>query len=85
VRTASESETGSAPAAELHVGDSHPGEAGADRRQLAVQRAADDRQAVEAVRKRIGLLGEGERELPGRVRQRHHVRVLGGGQAEPAG
>ena len=49
-----------------------------------MQRAADDRHAVQALGERAVLLGVPFRPLPGRVRQLHHVRAGGGGQPQSA-
>ena len=63
---------------ELHVRDPHAGaDPGDDRRELAVQPAADDRQPVELLRQRIVLLDARDGGLPGRVGKRHHVRRPG--------
>ena len=70
---------------ELNVDDATPGERGAHRRELAVQRAADDRHPVERLREQVVLLGMPCRELSGRVGELHHVRAGFRGEPEPAG
>ena len=83
-RTVSESETGSAPPGELDVGDAQPAERRADRRELAVQRAADDRQPAQLRVRLARLLDVEPRVLQRRVRQHHHVRALLGRELEAA-
>ena len=62
-------------ALQLDVRDPQPGQRRADRRELAVQRAAHDRHAVERRRRLAGLLPVRQRELRRRVRQLHDVRA----------
>ena len=84
-RSVSESDTGSAPPAELNVGDPSSGERRADRRELAVEAAAHDREPVEPLGRDVSsacLLREARRELPGRVGERHHVGTVLGREAE---
>ena len=75
---------GKRAAAHLDVGDPSPGERGAHRSDLAVQRAEHDRHPVERLRELAVLLTAPESDLPRRVRKRHHVRPFLGPEPEPA-
>ncbi len=69
----------------LHVRDPHPGsDPRAHRHELAVQRAADDRQPGQRLGERIVLLRVAHGRLQRRVRQLHHVGARLGRQLEPA-
>ena len=73
---ASESETGSAPPGELEVRDPDAlADPGADRRELAVERAADDRHPVERLRELRRPPRRDAPRLQRRVRELHHVRA----------
>ena len=71
-------------ARELEVGGADVGaESGAGRRELAVQRATDDRETGERTHRVAALLDVLDGRLNRRVRQFHHVRAGVGGELEP--
>jgi hypothetical protein len=77
---------GEGTARHLNVGDAETlAQPRAHRDDLAVERAADDRQAVEPVRERVAFLGVAPGRLERRVGELHHVRAVLGDEAEPAG
>src|SRR5919204_250937 len=71
-------------AGELHVGNPRAGKTRADRRQLAVERAADHRQTAQLVREGCAFLGVMRRVLQRRVRQLHHMGPGRRRETEPA-